>query len=113
MKRWRCPECHLVYTTRPDSHWRGFWAARLIILVSVMGKVLTGCWLKGISRQRQQYWWRGYRRQAPLHTDWRTVKELLAAGVILATHSLTHRVVTTFDTKANRIFAVTVGCEYG
>jgi len=113
MKRWRCPECHLVYTTRPDSHWRGFWATRLIIIVSVMGKVLTGYWLKSISRQRQQYWWRGYRRHAPIHTEWRTVNELLATGVILATHSLTHCAVTTVRIPPNRIFAVTAGSEYG
>ena len=113
MKRWQCPECHTVYTVRPDSHWRGLCATRLIILVSVMGKALTGRWLKSISRQRQQYWWRGYRRHASIHSDWQTVKELLAAGVIPATHSLTHCEVTTVDTRPNWIFAVTAGCDYG
>ena len=113
MKRWRCPECHTVYTTRPDTHWRGFWATRLIILVSVMGKVLNGHWLTSISRQRQQYWWRGYQRHAPIHTDWQKVKELLAVGVILSTHSLTHCEVTTVRIPPNRTFAVTTGSEYG
>jgi hypothetical protein len=41
------------------------------------------------------------------------VNELLAAGVILATHSLTHCEVTTVRIPPNRIFAVTAGSEYG
>jgi hypothetical protein len=78
-----------------------------------MGKLLTGHWLKSISRQRQQYWWRGYRRHAPIHSDWQTVNKLLAAGVILATHSLTHCEVTPIERLPNRIFAVTAGSDYG
>jgi len=113
MKRWRCPECNAVYTTRPESYWRGFWAARLTIVMSVMCKILAGRWLSGISRQRQQYWWRGYRRHAPIRTDCRMLNELLAAGVILSTHSLTHCEVTTVHIPPNRIFAVTAGSDYG
>lgn len=113
MKRWRCPECRTVYTTRPDGYWRGFWAARLIIMISLIGKLLTGRWLSSVSRQRQQYWWRGYRRHAPIRADWQSVNELLSAGVILATHSLTHCEVTAVRIPPNRIFAVTAGSDYG
>jgi hypothetical protein len=78
-----------------------------------MNKLLNGRWLKSISRQRQQYWWRGYRRRMSIHTDWQKMKELLASGFILSTHSLTHCEVTTVRIPPNRIFAVTTGSDYG
>jgi len=83
------------------------------MLLSVMGKALNGSWLTSISRQRQQYWWRGYLRHAPMHSDWRKVKELFAMGVILATHSLTHCEVTTVRIPPHRIFAATAASSYG
>jgi hypothetical protein len=48
-----------------------------------------------------------------MHTDWQTVDKLLAAGVIVATHSLTHCEVTPIEPRPNRIFAVTAGSDYG
>lgn len=113
MKRWRCPECCVVCTVRPDTHWRRFLAARLIVLFSVMGKVFSGRWLASISRQRQQYWWRGYLRQTQMRSEWQKVKELFSAGLILSTHSLTHCEVTFVRISPNRCFAVTAGSSYG
>jgi hypothetical protein len=101
----------MVITVRPDTHWRGFWADRLLILVSLLEKALSGHWLKEIGYQRQQYWWRGYRRQAHFQAGGFTVEELFDSGIIVATHSLTHRQVSLFRIPPNRIFAVTA--RYG
>lgn len=60
MKRWRSRDCHAAHTTRPYSHWRGFCAAALVILFSLIGKQISGRWLGGIGRQRHQDWWDGY-----------------------------------------------------
>ena len=88
MKRYRCPECKAVHTMRPQTHWRGFWAGWLTIVGSLLSKQEWGRWLKGVSRQRQQYWWKGYRKQAVRLGDWRSsVEELLEKDVIISTHS--------------------------
>ena len=107
MKRWRCPDCRAVHTMRPDTHWRGFWASESIILSSIDYKESAGCWLGEISRERQQYWFRGFQKQRQFDGPPRTLGKLVSQRIIAATHSLTHREITVYKHPPYRIFAFT------
>jgi hypothetical protein len=107
MKRWRCPDCGAVHTMRPSSHWRGFWASVTMILSSLKAKLAGGNWLMQVSRQRQQYWWRGYQLQRHLGGRPVSLSVLLHQQVIVTTHSLRFRTLAIMLQDPHRIFAVT------
>jgi hypothetical protein len=98
LKRWRCPDCGSVHTVRPEGYWRGFWAKTEDILLRFKEEIRRGCWLKEVSRQRQQYWWRGLRKQWLLFregTFFKTLtpheeglKVMLRSRIIVAAHSV-------------------------
>jgi hypothetical protein len=92
---------------RPRSHWRGFWASAATIVAVLSRKLADQNWVSEFSRQRQQYWWRGYQRQSRFSGTVVELPQLLADGVIAATHSLTHRAIRAFGEPVHRIFAVT------
>jgi hypothetical protein len=108
VKRWRCPDCRAVHTMRPRGHWRGFWATAVTITAVLARKVAGESWM---SRQRQQYWWRGYQKQSRFSGSVVPLPTLVADGIIVATHSLTHRAMRAFPEPAHRIFAVTATCS--
>lgn len=94
LKRWRCPDCGAVHTCRPRTHWRRFWASIAVIVGSLLGKLEKNSWQRDIGRQRQQYWWRGYRIQSQVQgLPGAPIQELLDDAIIVATHSLTDRAV--------------------
>jgi len=107
MKRWRCPDCGAVYTTRPHTHWRGFWASQATILSSLLTKESEQRWLSMIGRERQQYWWRGLRIQRRFSGSQTSLTSLIKTHIIAATHSLTHREMRLVRKDAYRIFAFT------
>ncbi len=107
IKRWRCPECGGVHTMRPGKHWRGFWALWPLIVRSLAAKEAGLKWLTMVSRQRQQYWWRGYLRQSRISGASVGLWELLRSGRILATHSLMYREIRPLLEETHPIFAVT------
>ena len=107
VKRWRCPDCRAVHTMRPRTHWRGFWATAVTIATVLARKVAGESWVREFSRQRQQYWWRGYQKQSRFSGCIVPLPILMASGIIVATHSLTHRAIRPFGEPVNRIFAVT------
>jgi hypothetical protein len=88
MKRWRCVECGAVYTMRPASLWRGFWATIELIMRCLRGKREGRRWLQEISRQRQQYWWYGFERQRRVAGAPVCLYDLEAQSIIVARHSL-------------------------
>jgi hypothetical protein len=97
IKRWRCPDCSSVHTCRPAGHWRRFLAPIAVILASLAEKLAGLHWLSTESRQRQQYWYRGYVIQS--HVDGfppAAVEPLLAAFVVVATHSTADRTTVPF-----------------
>jgi hypothetical protein len=79
---------------RPETHWRGFWVQRSMILASLQTKEQEGQWLADLCRQRQQGRFAGL--------SW-----LIEAGLIVATHSLTHREVVPAGAPPHLIFAFT------
>ena len=118
LKRYRCPECRAVHTVRPETHYRGFWASIARILDSLLEKATSNQWLKGSSRQRQQYWWRGFVKQAsrkrnPQGDPLAVLFKLVSQGIILSTHSSKYFEIKPFRVGTYRIFAVTPPTEYG
>ena len=78
------------------------------IVTSLMDKAAGGRWAHEISRQRQQYWFRGFRIQS-LFTGLpgATLDTLLAAGLIPPTHSLTDRATIPWPELPYRRLAAT------
>ena len=96
LKRYRCPDCGAVHTLRPHLYDRRFQVMWFTIFLSLLRKITFGQWLTGISRQKQQYWWRGFRKHA---SRWQNlVPETAQAALVtlfeaeqhLGTHSLTY-----------------------
>jgi hypothetical protein len=71
-----------------------------------------------LSRQRQQYWWSGFVKQASrqcnLQQDplWALMK-LFVQNIILSTHSLRYYEIKPFRVLTYLIFAVTPPTDYG
>ena len=107
VKRWRCVDCGAVHTMRPASHWRGFWATVGLIVLSLSSKLSGSRWLVDVSRQRQQYWWRGYQRQSHFAGTSASLSVLLDQQIIAATHSVRFRCLRALPEDPHRIFAVT------
>lgn len=118
LKRYRCPECKAVHTSRPETHYRGFWASWKTILLCLFEKGTNNRWLSVLSRQRQQYWWGGFVKQASrqcnLQQDplWALMK-LFVQNIILSTHSLRYYEIKSFRVFTYLIFAVTPPTDYG
>lgn len=92
IKRYRCPDCGAVHTLRPERFYKGFYYSILTILLSLLNRIVHSRYLKCLSRQVQQYWWRGLRRQASrFHNvkvpDSHIVGQLLREGIIAVSHS--------------------------
>jgi len=118
LKRYRCAECRAVHTVRPETHYRGFWASIAHIVDSLVEKALYNRWLSGHSRQRQQYWWRGFVKQAskkrnPQDDPLVELFKLVSQNIILSTHSSEYCEIKIFRLSTYRIFAVTPPTEYG
>ena len=98
MKRFRCPDCRAVHTCRPVGFYRGFSYSIETILLSLLEKIHHGRWLRCLSRQSQQYWWRGLRLQASrlqnlINPDMAVLRTLLGAGQIPVTHCVQREIL--------------------
>jgi hypothetical protein len=76
---------------RPCLFWRRFVTPVWMILACLRQKERHGFWLSLFSRQRQQYWWRGFRIQRRRHGPPADLAELERHAVMAATHSLADR----------------------
>ena len=83
------------------------------IFLSLLKKITLGRWLVGVSRQRQQYWWRGFKKHASRRRNFaiesalESLVSLFEAETLLATHSLTHYERTPLGESPHRRLAVT------
>jgi len=113
LKRYRCPDCGAVHTLRPHLYDRRFQVIWFTIFLSLLKKIMIGRWLLGMSRQRQQYWWKGFKKHASRkrnfsdETALATLVSLFEAESLLATHSLTHYEREPLGESPHRRFAVT------
>lgn len=55
VKRYRCPNCSTVVTTRPQTHWKSIRSA-ILTIYEVLRSKLTGFWPPGFPRQRGLHW---------------------------------------------------------
>jgi hypothetical protein len=94
-------------TMRPCLFWRRFAAPVWMILASLRRKERHGCWLSLFSRQRQQYWWRGFAIQRRRDGPCADLADLEAQGVMAATHSLSDREARICTVAPNTSFAAT------
>ena len=58
LKRFRCPSCGVVATTRPDGYWRATRSSILSIYAALSGRLRTGSWAS--NRQRAGHWLRRF-----------------------------------------------------
>lgn len=56
LKRYRCPECSVVVTTRPDTHWPYLHSAIAAIYQALKTRICSGVWPVGFPRQRGGHW---------------------------------------------------------
>jgi hypothetical protein len=86
-------------------------------MVCLLGKLNGRRWSSRIPRQRQQYWWKGFAKQAArerVRTRSRAVlRHLLANRIILSTHSLKYFEVPRLEHPPYRILAVKPALEAG
>lgn len=99
LKRWRCPLCGAVHTMRPINYYPRFQLPIFIIFLSIFSKIVFSRWLKrDITRQRQQYWFKGFIKQAHRFKNpnnlFCLLWQMILNGVIISTHSLEY-----FETK--------------
>ena len=113
LKRYRCPDCGAVHTLRPQRYHRRFQVIWFTVFLSLLKKITSGHWLSGWSRQRQQYWWRGFKKHASRkrnfseQTALETLVTLVEAEHLLGTHSLIHYERTPLEEPPHRRLAVT------
>jgi hypothetical protein len=92
LKRLRCPDCRAVHTLRPWGYYRGFIYSIRTIVSALCHRLRWGRSLGSVSRQAQQYWWRGFLMQASRRLnrepDVLLLRELFREGVIPVSHSL-------------------------
>ena len=79
IKRCRCPDCGCVLRFKPDGYFKQFQAKIETIRSSIATKSRTGAWESGISRSRQQNWFRALGRKIKAHLTDVWDKGILAA----------------------------------
>lgn len=93
VKRYRCPDCHTVYTLRSDLFYMRFRYPLWIILYSLIIRILYHRFIPCVPRQNQQYRYKGLifqasRMRTVLSPDIQTIKDILSRNTIPASHSL-------------------------
>jgi hypothetical protein len=91
VKRYRCADCHCVYTMRPKGFWKRFQASVDTIVTSIKSKLEKNQWLPTFGRQRQQYWFQGFKKQCARIGERCCIKQLrhfLDQHSIVSTHSV-------------------------
>ena len=59
LKRYRCPDCSTVVTTRPETHWKSIRSSIQAIYEALKSK-LAGFWPLGFPRHRGQHWLKSF-----------------------------------------------------
>lgn len=64
IRRFRCNDCRCVMRMRPAGYFPRFQAPVETIRSSLEHKIHQGFWLDGVTRNRQQHWFRALKRKA-------------------------------------------------
>lgn len=60
LKRYRCPGCSVVVTTRPGDHWQKIRSSITIIYQVLGSRIRDGSWPYSFPRQRGGHWLRRF-----------------------------------------------------
>ncbi len=66
LKRYRCPKCTTVATTRPDGHWPMIRSSIRAIFSILLTRISSGTWPISFSRQRGGHWLRRFVNHAKM-----------------------------------------------
>jgi len=69
LRRYRCPDCHLILRLRPKGYWPRFQASIQTILESLTDRLTHHRWPFLVSRQRQGHWLRSLIRKVRFHLE--------------------------------------------
>jgi hypothetical protein len=83
LKRYRCPGCSVVVTSRPETHWKGI-RSSISAIYDALKCRLTGFWPPGFPRQRGLHWLRRFvtfakmenQQSLPLFLEYCLVKQI-------------------------------------
>ncbi|WP_408606688.1 DUF6431 domain-containing protein [Marispirochaeta aestuarii] len=82
IKRWRCPECGSVHTVRPESFLPGMQYPKSTQRSSLESKLAGKSFLKTVSRQIQQHWWRTFRHLCRESGNWTDLRKFLTEHLL-------------------------------
>jgi hypothetical protein len=112
MKRWRCPDCGAVHTSRPADFLPGMQYPRRLQQSSLETKLAGKPYLKSIARQIQQYWWKTFLSRSKESENWAPLKSLyrksLETGDLPVGKSRIYRAAWSTAVQPYLPFAVTV-----
>jgi len=77
MKRFRCPECHVVVTLRPVGFLPHVRSSVCSIYSALSARLRTGSWGPEVNRQRAGHWLRRFVKKVRM--DWGDHSDLKAA----------------------------------
>lgn len=60
LKRYRCPDCCVVVTARPEGHRPRLRSSTFVIYQALSCRITTGVWPSGFPRQRGGHWIRRF-----------------------------------------------------
>ena len=83
LKRYRCPGCGCVIKMKPAGFLNRFQACTDTIRSSIGWRLKTGCWLAGLSRSRQNHWFKALLRKAKAYWGGRAADHALDAFDLL------------------------------
>jgi hypothetical protein len=69
LKRYRCPKCGSVTTTRPDGYWPMIRSSILTIFNMLLIKISKGFWPTACSRQRGGHWLKRFVNHAKMSSE--------------------------------------------
>jgi len=69
VKRYRCPDCRSVVSTRPEGHWPHIRSSIVFIYHALHSRISTGQWPPDIPRQRRGHWLRRFSIKARMFTQ--------------------------------------------
>ena len=113
LRRWRCPDCRAVHTTRPAEYPPGSAYPAELRNRSIFTKLNGGTYLPEVPRQNQQYWKRAFEFTIRWAENWPSAKDFLKQQVIVAhqpvSFSIKYRVIPSGLDPPYLDFAVTWG----
>lgn len=80
MKRWRCPDCGAVHTARPADYIPGMQYSYSVQKASIEVKLAGKSFLKTISRQNQQHWWKNFLSRSRESANWTCLHTFFRKG---------------------------------